>query len=51
MTDDGFLRKPFLAGPDLPIHFCADVADVIPTIRAMLAEVPAAAQHARVRRM
>jgi uncharacterized protein (TIGR00730 family) len=52
MTDDGFLRKPFLAGPDLPIRFCSDVADVIPTIAGLLAEVPATARAAAgVRRM
>jgi uncharacterized protein (TIGR00730 family) len=48
MTDDGFLRKPFLAGPELPIRFCSDVAEVIPTIAGILAEVPAA-PHATVR--
>jgi uncharacterized protein (TIGR00730 family) len=55
MTDDGFLRKPFLSGPDLPIRFCADVADVIPTLNAALAEAaeaaPATQSSARVRRM
>jgi uncharacterized protein (TIGR00730 family) len=38
MTDDGFLKKPFMGeGHELPIRFCSDVADVIPTIRGALA--------------
>jgi uncharacterized protein (TIGR00730 family) len=45
MTDDGFLRKPFLGHTDdLPIQFCADVSEVIPTIEALLAREPEAAR-------
>jgi uncharacterized protein (TIGR00730 family) len=52
MAEDGFLHKPFLAGPDLPIRFCADVAEVIPAISTLLAETPEpAVSAARVRRM
>jgi uncharacterized protein (TIGR00730 family) len=41
MTDDGFLRKPFLGdGNDLPIRFCSDVAHVIPTIETLIAKSP-----------
>jgi uncharacterized protein (TIGR00730 family) len=39
MTDDGFLRKPFLGeGDQLPIQFCNDVVEVIPTLQAAIAE-------------
>jgi hypothetical protein len=44
MTDDGFLRKPFIGhGDALPIRFCSDVSQVIPTIEAVLAREPRAA--------
>jgi uncharacterized protein (TIGR00730 family) len=43
MTDDGFLRKPFLDdGNDLPITFCADVAQIIPSIETALEATPPA---------
>jgi uncharacterized protein (TIGR00730 family) len=52
MTDDGFLHKPFVSGPDLPIQFCADVSEVLPSIELILADTPTAAQaSARVRQM
>ena len=52
MTDDGFLHKPFLAGPDLPIRFCSEVSEVIPTIELILADEPTAAlSSARIRTM
>jgi len=41
MHDDGFLDKPFLPGSrELPLRFCADVGDVIPTLRAAVAGKP-----------
>jgi uncharacterized protein (TIGR00730 family) len=39
MTDDGFLKKPFLGhGDELPIQFCSSVVEVIPTIERALSE-------------
>jgi uncharacterized protein (TIGR00730 family) len=38
MTDDGFLRKAFLNNvPELPLSFCDEAGEVIPTVRAALA--------------
>ncbi len=46
MTDDGFLHKPFLAGPDQPIQFVETVGEVLPAIGLILADTPQAAQSA-----
>jgi uncharacterized protein (TIGR00730 family) len=41
MGEEGFLHKAFLGGSvDLPVKFVDSVEAVIPTIRAMIADVP-----------
>ena len=45
MYADGFLSKPFLGHTDdLPIQFCSDVSEVIPTIETLLARQPEGAR-------
>ena len=48
MAGEGFLHKDFLGEhEDLPVRFCSDVADVIPTLKAAVADLSEPALEAR----
>jgi hypothetical protein len=41
MTEEGFLHKAFLGDHiDLPVRFCGEAAEVVPTLQAAIAAVP-----------